>query len=105
MTVPCPVCLHVETIRRAGHSATPELKWRKIPRRNPFNTADTLIQRSVAMRIARLDNGFWECEACGAGFNRRDAVVLLDSVLKADLLDVPAQEIEEMIFEAFNGGK
>lgn len=109
--VPCPVCLHARVMdarlhdRFADLNAVPEMKWHDVPKRNLFNTADTLIQRSVALSVARLDRGFWECEACGARFNRRDAVVLLDSVLKTDLPEAPAGKIDEFIAKALNGGK
>lgn len=110
MNVPCPVCLHATVMRARLHdqladlSVVPEIKWRDAPRRNLFNTADMLIQRSVALSVARLDRGFRECETCGAKFNRRDAAILLDSVLKADLQHAPAGKIDEFIAKALNGG-
>lgn len=64
MNVPCPVCLHAKVMdarlwdRLADLSAVPEMKWHNVPRRNLFNTADTLIRRHVALSVARLDQGF-----------------------------------------------
>lgn len=98
--VPCPVCVHDETMvaRRNGYEASyddvPSMRWCP-PYRGPQGQVFT-----------RLGRGSWQCERCGFEATPHETGTLLDAVLNHSHPDCDSirDGIHEGTWNAFDGG-